>query len=229
MKETLFSHDHFNTWQLCKNRYYFKYIKKLNWPDLQSDYELGQNFHALVDYFLRGFNIAPLFEQANQDVKNCWNLIKNHNILSKNVIKTEWGFNSRVKDTENWLIGRIDAVFYDPEVDKYIIADWKTGKYVPKNIDANFQHKIYLYSLYKSQKDLKLCIKPEQLEFQYIKILDEVSINKIEFSSEKLEDYEQKFLEIINSINKTICFINTDDCPLKQCSYKNLCFNHRHD
>lgn len=225
MKENVYNHDQFNTWQVCKNRYYFKYIKKLNWPDFEGDYELGQNFHALIDYYLRGFDIDKFLEEASEELQKCWEQIKDHPILDNRLIKTEWGFNSRIGDSQNWLIGRIDAIFYDKSKDKYIIADWKTGKYIPKKTEPNFQHKIYLYALYNSQRDLGLSFEPEQLEFQYIKIRNEVCVNKIEFSKEKEAEYKDNFLRIIEKINATNSFSRHDDtCPIEQCGYKKLCF-----
>lgn len=224
MKENVFTHDHFNTWQICKNRYYFKYVKKLNWPDFEGDYELGQSVHALIDYYLRGINIEILLKDAANEVRDCWDLIKQYDLLQKKLIKTEWGFNSRVGSSKNWLIGRIDAIFYEPETQKYIIADWKTGKYIPKKIETNYQHKIYLYAFYKSQNDLETCFKPNELEFRYIKIQDEVSANTIKFSQDKNEEYEQNFLKIIENINDTAVYNIPDACPLKNCAYSNLCF-----
>lgn len=224
MQDNVFTHDHFNTWQLCPKRYYFKYFKKINWPDFSRDYELGKKIHALIDYHLRGLETNHLLKDESDEILKCWNLIKNNPILDKKLIKTEWSFNSRIVDSENWLIGRIDAIFYDRENQKYIIVDWKTGKYVPKNIETNFQHKVYLYALYNSQKDLGLDFKQEDLEFQYVKIQDSVSVNTIKFDKEKKLEYKNKFMGIISSINENQDFITPDSCPLKQCNYKNLCF-----
>lgn len=224
MQENNFNHDHFNTWQSCPERYYFKYIKKLDWPDFTGDYELGQKVHALIDYQLRGFNVDKLLNHASDEIKNCRNLIKDYPLLKKELVKTEWGFNSRIKNTNNWLIGRIDAIFYDCERNKFIIADWKTGKYIPKNVETNFQHKIYLYAFYNCRQDLNLDFKPEQLEFQYVKITEGVTVTIIEFSEEKLIEYENQFLNNISKIQEKICFSQPENCPAKECIYKNLCF-----
>ena len=137
MNENIFTHDNFNTWQTCQKKYYLKYVKKLNWPNFNRDYELGQKVHALIDYYLRGLEINHLLKDAPDDVLECWDLIKNNSVINKKLIKTEWSFNSRIKNTksaennknnektENWLKGRIDAVFYDTEQKKYIITDRK--------------------------------------------------------------------------------------------------------
>jgi hypothetical protein len=142
MKDKTFNHDHFNTWKICKRRYYYKYIKKLNWPDFNTDYDLGRKIHALIDYKLRKLEIRHLLENADNEIINCWEKIKDHQIFTQKAVKTEWGFNTRINNSDNWLLGRIDAIFFDPETRQYIIADWKTGKYIPKDdIEENLQHK----------------------------------------------------------------------------------------
>lgn len=225
MKNPLFNHDRFNTWQSCHKKYYFKYIKELKFPEFHQDYELGTSVHALIDYNLRGLEVKNLLENADKDIKNNWNSIKNHPIMEKKLIKTEWSFTTAVPNTDCWLIGRIDAIFFDEEKGKYIIADWKTGKYgVPKNINKDFQHKIYLYALYKSRKDLGLNFKPEELCFQYFKISpDGVEPTEIKFSEESMREYEEKFVSIIRRIENTTNFWEAESCKASLCQYKTLC------
>lgn len=223
MNNNLLNHDRFNTWQTCRKKYYFKYIKELKYPEFQQNYDLGKSVHALIDYHLRGLSIEHLLKNSDNKIFDRWNAIKNNPILRKKVIKTEWGFNTRLKDTPYWLIGRIDAVFFDEENHKYIIADWKTG-IIPKNIDTNFQHQIYLYALYQSRKDLGLDFKPETIVFQYYKIVpDSVEITEISFSEEKLIEYEKNFVNIIKNIENTDEFSMQENCSVKICPYKGLC------
>lgn len=225
MNNNLLNHDRFNTWQTCRKKYYFKYIKELKYPEFQQNYDLGKSIHALIDYHLRGLSIEHLLKNSDNKIFDRWNAIKNHPILRKKVIKTEWGFNTRLKDTPYWLIGRIDAIFFDEENHKYIIADWKTG-IIPKNIDTNFQHQIYLYALYQSRKDLGLDFKPENIVFQYYKIVpDSVEITEISFSEEKLIEYEKNFVNIIKNIENSDEFSMQENCSVKICPYKGLCDN----
>jgi len=225
MKNNLLNHDRFNTWQTCRKKYYFKYIKELKYPEFHQDYELGKSVHALIDYHLRGLETELFLQNADNKIIDRWNAIKNHPILDKKVIKTEWGFNTNLKGTPCWLIGRIDAVFFDEENGKYIIADWKTGV-IPKNIDTNFQHQIYLYALYQSRKDLGIDFNPENLVFQYFKIIpDSVEITEITFSEEKLLEYEKNFVKIINKIENTVDFPAQENCQVKICPYNRLCKN----
>jgi hypothetical protein len=226
MKNNLLNHDRFNTWEKCPKMYFYKYIKKLKFPEFHQDYELGKSVHALIDYHLRGLKTDHLLQNADKEISDRWNIIKNSPIMNKKTIATEWSVNTQIKDTPYWLIGRIDAVFYDEETGKYIIADWKTGKFIPEKIHTNFQHKIYLYAFYHSRKDLGIDFKPENLAFQYFKIYpDYVEITEINFSEEKLLEYEENFVSIIQKIENSLEFPALENCPAKNCPYKGLCKN----
>ena len=146
-----FVSDQFECWQKCQKLYYYKYVKELNWPDTEQDYRLGISVHALINYYLKGFNVDNLLIHADNDVIDCWNNIKSNSLFDNKVLLTEWSFNSRIKNSNYWLNGRIDAVFYNEKEKKYIIADWKTGE-LPKHPEKKFQHKIYLYSFFNAQK-----------------------------------------------------------------------------
>ncbi|OGI00033.1 MAG: hypothetical protein A2104_03730 [Candidatus Melainabacteria bacterium GWF2_32_7] len=224
MDKNTFNHDKFNTWEKCKKRYYFKYIKELKWPELGDNYKLGQSIHALIDYYLRGLKVDHLLKTADSEIKTHWESIQNHSIIKNDVIVTEWAFNSRIGDSKYWLNGRIDAVFYNKEQAKYIIADWKTGQNIPKNPESDFQSMLYLYAFYRGHKDLKLKLKQEDIVFQYIKTPNMDNPSSISFSTKK--DYEEIFLEKINEIESTKVFYKTDPCPLKtHCQYKKLCLS----
>ena len=226
MKNNLFNHDRLNTWQKCPRMYYYKYIKELRYPEFHQDYELGRAVHSLIDYKLRSLDTEHLLQGADEEILGNWNSIKNHPIMDKRIITTEWGFNTQVPETPCWLIGRIDAVFYDKENGKYIIADWKTGKFTPQKIHTNFQHKVYLYAFYQSRKDLGLEFAPEDLCFRYFKIAnDDIEITEIKFSQETLAEYEESFRNIINRIDKMEHFPSEENCSVKYCQYKGLCFN----
>lgn len=224
MKNAAFNHDRFNTMQKCRKMYYFKYLKELRFPEFHNDYELGNETHALIDYHLRGFDTEPLVKNAKTEVKEVWNRIKTDPIMNKQVIKTEPGFDVPVPGTQGRLIGRIDAIFYDEEENKYVIADWKTGKFIPQQTASNFQHKVYLYAFYKSRKDFGLDFKPEDLCFRYYKILpDEVETVQYDFSAKKLTEYEEMFRGMINDSESFNSAEIPDICPVRNCDYRGLC------
>jgi len=223
----LFISDQFEIWKNCKKRYYYKYIKKLYLPENEQNYEVGKSVHALACYYLRNFKIDHLEISVKDEILIHWNAIKSHSILKKQVIATEWAFNTRVRNTSYWLNGRIDAVFYDKTNNEYIIADWKTGQNVPKNPENSFQCKMYLYAFYNAQKDLKLNFAPEQLIFQYIKTPDCEYIEPVRYSEEKNAQYEELFKKLLDEMTSSTYFPKVSDKPekyCKYCPYKTLCF-----
>ncbi|MFH0702395.1 MAG: PD-(D/E)XK nuclease family protein [bacterium] len=225
MEKNVFISDQFNIWEKCKKRYYFKYIKELNLPEPEADYKYGKSVHALINYYLRGFKTDHLLKNADEKIKNTWDIIKNHPILANKVIATEWTFNSKINNTKYWLNGRIDAVFYDEEQNKYIIADWKTGENIPKNPEYSYQCMIYLYSFFNSYKDLKLnCdLNQDNLIFQYVKISDYVEVFSIPFSEQKEKEYEEILINNIYNMENSSVFPETNPCSVKNCQYKCLC------
>lgn len=224
MDKFTFNHDKFNTWKNCPRRFYYKYVQELNWPEMSDDYKLGVSIHRLMDYYLRGLNIDNLVKNADKDVQEVWNNIKNYELLKNEVVATEWAFNCRSGKTDYWLNGRIDAVFYDKELNKCIIADWKTG-IIPKKPEENFQHIIYLYALYNCHRDLKINIEPEDLMFQYIKVSDQVDTVTIEFSRDKIIQYEDILVNKIGEIESATVFARRENCEklLRNCQYRYLC------
>jgi len=220
-----FNHDCFNTWKTCQKKFYLKYVKNYRLPEFFNDFELGKSVHALIDYKLRGLKIEHLLKDAPQNVLNCWNSIKNHPVFEKKLVTSEWAFNVAFENLDAVLLGRIDAVFYDEENSKYIIADWKTGKHGTKKINDSFQHEIYLYAFYLSQKDLGLNFLPEDLYFQYFKIFPDYvdDTEKIFFSQEKFVEYEKKFINIINMMQTFENPASPEVCPSKFCEYKKIC------
>lgn len=224
MNNTTFISDQFETWQTCQKKYYFKYVKRLRLPENKNNFRLGKSVHALVQYYLKGHNIEHLERSIDEDIQSHWNAIKNSSILTKPLVCVEWGFNALVKGTTQWLNGRIDAVFYDEELKRYIIVDWKTGQNIPKNPEDSFQCKMYLYSFYKAQKDLGLKFDYSDLCFQYIKTPDLEFIPALEYSAKKEAQYSEEFKHIINLIETTKNYeltTNSKDC--KYCPYSVFC------
>lgn len=224
MDNNVFNSDHFNTWQTCPKKYYYKYVKNFRLPEKQDSYKLGTSVHALAQYYLNGHKIDHLEKALDEEIKTHWESIKNSSILNKKCIGVEWGFNSRVKGTDKWINGRIDAIFYDEALKKYIIVDWKTGQNIPKNPEDSFQCKMYLYSFYNAQKDLGLEFRHEDICFQYVKTPDLEIIEPVEYSKDKEEKYSNDFAVIIKNIESTKIFNTTNTTTsCKYCPYKTLC------
>ena len=219
----IYTNSMLKDWQTCSNKYFFKYVRKIIIPKKEEYFELGKKVHALINYHLNGFDNSILTTGANQDIITHYESILSHPVLKLIPFKTEWGFNVRIKDSKNMFIGRIDAIFFDKKNKKYTIVDWKTGMKIPQNPILEPQAQIYLYAFYKSQKDLEIQIKPEDITFTFIQTptLNETSVH---FSQELLEKFEHNFLKEIKEIER-VSFknlsINEKKCDF--CEYRFMC------
>ena len=192
-------------------------------PNIDDFSTLGKSVHALVNYKLNGHNIDSLLKNADKDVLEHWEKLISSKIFEHKPILTEWGFDCRIGNTEYWLNGRIDAVFHDEKNNKYIIADWKTGKNIPKDEDTSYQSMVYLYAFYSAQKDLGVELLPSQVEFQYISTKSDEIIPPIVYSEEKHKIFEERFLDLIDRINKLEKEPEVNGCNEKFCEYSFIC------
>ena len=62
MINTTYISNQFDVWEKCKKQYYYKYVKKLIFPEQESNYKTGRSVHALINYYLKGFNIEHLLK-----------------------------------------------------------------------------------------------------------------------------------------------------------------------
>ncbi len=226
MDKNTFTSDKISTWQLCRKKYYLKYIKEIKVPQIENQFELGKSVHALINYYLKGYEVDFLLKSTSKDIEQTWNTIKNSDCLSlDNVFLTEWKFNCNIKGTDYWLNGRIDAVFFDKKSSKYTIIDWKTGQNIPKNPENNPQTILYLYSFFKAQKDLKISLKQEELAFEYVKISDSIVSKQVNYSADLEKVYEDFLINTLHEIENERKFDKLDTCPSKFCEYANICEN----
>ncbi|MBR5304529.1 MAG: PD-(D/E)XK nuclease family protein [Candidatus Gastranaerophilales bacterium] len=147
---------------------------------------LGQKFHALICYFINGFDTSKLIEDLNESEQAIWKNLEN--ILKDkkdNFIHTEFPF--LIKDElQGWnyyLTGRYDAVY--KENNQYIIYDWKTLN-LPKNPQDDLQSIVYLYCASK-------IFNTENIKMRYL------SIEKLDFIDIDFES-TQKYKNRIDSI-----------------------------
>jgi hypothetical protein len=226
MDKYTFNSDKISVWQQCRRKFYLKYIKEIKVPDIENNLELGKSVHALINYYLKGYEVDFLLKNASDDVRNVWKVAKKSNFLSKkDVFLTEWQFNCNLKGADYWLNGRIDAVFFDRNTSKYTIIDWKTGQNIPKDAKLNPQTMIYLYSFFKAQNDLKISLNHADLAFEYVKISDSIMTTRIDYSSELEKAYEKRLLVTFKEIENEKDFSRAEVCTSKYCEYSNICGN----
>jgi len=214
----IYTNSMLKDWNTCKNKYYFKYIKKINIPKKEEYFELGKKVHSLISYYLNGFDTNFIEKNTNDEILEHYHSILKHPFLQQKCLLSEWGFTVNVANTKNIFVGRIDAIFYDEKTNHYTIADWKTGMKIPKNPNIEPQAQIYLYAFYKAQKDLKISLKPEDLSFTFVQTpsLNESSLN---FSKELYENFEENFLYTISKINEYQYVNEYDENENKKCQY----------
>lgn len=103
----------------------------------------GKKFHALISYYLKGYDISKFESVLNDGEKAMWQALKADCVLdfSKNkFVAVEHPF--LVKEEKFFLNGRFDAIFKGEN--GYTILDWKM-KNLPKNPEDDLQSVVYLY------------------------------------------------------------------------------------
>jgi CRISPR/Cas system-associated exonuclease Cas4 (RecB family) len=214
----IYTHNRFKVYDLCKRRYYYEYIRKLHWPDLCADYELGLSIHKLLDYQAKNFDTEMFLLDTREDIKTMWLNIKEHEVLQLPVVASEWGFNVRAGESNHWLEGRIDRLINSTDKKKFIILDFKTGQKLPKLSGDDWQSVIYLYCVASAKK-----LNPDSLEFWYFKTEHPIEISKIQYSEAYHLSYEKKICRKIEEIETTSDWTASLDCNCTYCQYKELC------
>ena len=78
MKEfTTYSPAMLKTFELCKRKFEYKYIKGITIPVDTFKMQQGKNIHALANYYLKNFNIDKLENALTDNEKYLWNNLKN--------------------------------------------------------------------------------------------------------------------------------------------------------
>ena len=148
---------------------------------------LGQKFHCLICFYIRGFDVSRLLLDLSSNELVFWQkLEKKLKFIRANFLKTEYSF--LIKDELNnvpyYLTGRFDGIYKDEN--GYIIYDWKTLN-LPKNPVYDLQSVVYLYALSKIFKTDK--IKMRYLSIEKLETLD------VDFVS--CEKYKEKIDKIL--------------------------------
>ena len=164
-----------------------KFIHNLSLFKKEKRATLGQKFHALICYFINGFDISKLIEDLDKQEQKIWKNLEN--ILKdkkENFIHTEYPFLIK-EDLKGWnyyLTGRYDAIY--KENDQYVIYDWKTLN-LPKNPSEDLQSVVYLYCASK-------IFNTEKIKMRYLSI---EKLNFIDVEFETVQKYKNRIDSII--------------------------------
>lgn len=205
----IYSPQMLNTFQECSVKYYYRFVKNIIAPTLDSKFLVGKNIHALASYYLKAQDIS-MYELNDNEVM-MWNNLKGCKYFSYSTKMVESTVACNVSG--NWIGGRLDALV---EKDKdYYILDYKTGE-IPNNPKYNYQTIVYLMSCDKLISDYK------SLNFVYLNVrTGEEEI--ITFSDTLKQDYEDKLTNIINDIAKLSVPTPHKNKLCLRCSYAKMC------
>ncbi len=196
------------TFKECPKKFEYKYIKKIIMPQKASNFERGKKIHALANYYLQGIDITKLETSLLPEEAAIWQKLKNNEFFNKQYVKSEYTLSAKIKNY--WIGGRLDALMQDENC--YYILDYKTGA-IPPNPEFDFQTMIYLYCASKILNTT--CIK-----FVYIDLKN--NENKIiEFSKDRMTEYEKTLSDMLDKMNTTDFPQNSDACRF--CEYNKLC------
>ena len=165
------------------NEFIDKYVYHLSIYKKDERTTLGQQYHALMCQYLKGYDISKMKLELNnhQDFDKFLKTIN-----KENFIKTEYSF--LIKDELNskpyYLTGRYDALY--KENDNYIIYDWKTLN-IPNNVEHDLQTVVYLYTASK-------IFKTNSIKMRYVAI-EKQEYRDIEFLSNDI--YKKRIDEIV--------------------------------
>ncbi|MEB3287096.1 MAG: PD-(D/E)XK nuclease family protein [Vampirovibrionales bacterium] len=196
LQERPLSPDQFKTYARCQKKYELQYIRRLNWPSDQRNFELGKNVHKLMEYQARNLPLSHLLKDAPASTQQVWQKLFDHPISHWPIIASEWAFSAPVYLSEShseekyWISGRIDRIAWEEAAQTLWVLDWKTGTAAPKKPETDWQTRIYLWAVYRAYQTLQAeyrslahvdagntqlvslpeVILPEQIKFMYLEV-----------------------------------------------------------
>ena len=167
-----------------------KYIYNLSIYKKDKRAALGQKFHSLICFYIKGYDVNKLLSDLKEDEITNWKKLEE--ILKpkkNNFIKTEYPF--LVKNILNnkpyYLTGRFDAIY--KENDEIIIYDWKTLNF-PKNPQDDLQTVVYLYCA-------SIIFNTQKIKMRYFSI---EKMTHCEIIFKDLKEYREKIEIIIKKL-----------------------------
>lgn len=204
MKEQIiYSPQMFNSFAQCPLKYYFKYEKCIQAPQLDTNFLTGKNIHALAAYYLKGEDIS-LFNLSEKE-KNMFTTLLDIPFFKLKTERVESNIACKINDF--WIGGRIDALVKN-ESEEYFILDYKTGE-IPNNAKYDFQTIIYLLCCDKLLEQYK------QLSFVYINVrtgkYEKIMLN---------DDLKHKYVEKIKNIHEQILkYSKSNQSKVAKCDF----------
>ena len=206
--QQVYSPNMLKTFELCRKKFYFKYVKNITMPVNDEIFELGKNIHAIASYYLKKENIDKLEKSLLPAEKKLWEDLKKTCYFIYETIAAE--YNLSIKLGDYIFGGRLDALVKNNEI--YYVLDYKTGS-APKNATYDYQTIIYLLAVSEFYKT-------NDVEFIYLDLKNKSEV-KIKLTNELKTEYKNKLIEIASMINNEDYSTKQKDC---KCEYKIICY-----
>lgn len=223
------SSDHFKTWSRCRRKYYYQYVKRLQWPTDQSHFRLGKSVHKLLEFQSRGLDCTALLSNADPDIQASWAALIAHPVAHLPIVASEWGFHVPIDGVRRaWLTGRVDRIARDG--DTFLILDWKTGTGVPKLPEVDWQTVLYLFAVVESAAQLPLApeaveaLRPEVLRFVYVEVKDgQVREVPVSYDTAQHHLNRERIVETLTEMQQANEYALPAKCPDPFCPYRAIC------
>ncbi len=226
----LLSPSHLKTWQRCKKKFAYHVLQQCRWPTDQSNFELGQSVHQLMDNTARQLPIDPLLQSAKPQIVSAYRALQQHPMAQAPILASEWGFTVPVPGVANvWLTGRMDRVVDNNGV--LTVVDWKTGTAIPKAPVEDWQTRVYLYALFVAQQALLVThslAQPylvDKLAFTYVGVsrLGDVREVTVPYTQAMHDKTEAGIVALLREIAAESSFALPNRCPDSYCPYRGVC------
>ena len=204
----------------CPAKYNFIYNEQVQIPSDNRYAETGNQIHALINYYYKGYDINSMTEFVDSGkipiLKELWNNF--WEIKPENVLESEYVFNIKLS-VNTLLTGRVDAIFKNGE--NITIADWKTGS-ENINYEKDTQTMVYLYSIYVLLKEFGKIKNFEDLSIIYY-FLKTKNKKQIKLTQQYFKQTEKDIILLTNTITDDKQYKKNDTADCKNCRYKNIC------
>ena len=215
----------------CRFRFYLKYIKQLDWPAVESEplvlqefrMELGRQFHLLVERYLSGIDVPTLTASiVSPELLAWWEAF----------MGLELDLNSAIKSAEKTLsmpfkgyrlLAKYDLLL-ETETGRIIIYDWKTSprRPSPQVLQSRLQSRVYPFVLHHSRANQPV----GEIEMSYWFPADPQRPFQFEYSEKQFawdEEYLSALIEEILTLSEKEALKTDDDKRCLYCRYRSLC------
>lgn len=188
-----FSVNSLKTLDISADEFVKKHILRLEFLNKPESAKRGERLHAMISYYIKGFDTKKIEASLNADEKALFDQIKALDFFKEKgkFIKSEEAFLVKCQSggRDFYLTGRFDAIYKDK--DNYIIYDWKS-KNLPKDPESDLQSVVYLYCASKKFNTTNVALKYFSLKNKKTAV--------VEFDNENT--YYKRILNIVEKLPK---------------------------